>query len=321
VRIPGIHHVTAVAGDPQRNVDFYVGVLGLRLVKRTVNFDDPGTYHLYYGDGAGSPGTIMTFFAWPGAPQGQIGTGQVSVTSFSIPPAAVGYWSDRLRGHDAHVDGPHVRFDEQVIAFADPDGLPLELVAPARGDDRFAWSGGPVPERYGIRGFYGVTLAERGRHEGGAETTGLLTDGLGFRVVAEVDNRIRCAMGAGEPGALVDVACVPGAERGQIAAGTVHHVAWRVPDGEQQAAWRQRLLSLRIDVTPVRDRQYFRSIYFREPGGVLLELATDLPGFGIDESPEALGSGLRLPAWLESRRAALERSLPPLRLPNVVRGV
>ncbi len=204
---------------------------------------------------------------------------QPEVPGPSIPPLGVGYWHDRLSGHAPAVDEPRVRFDEQVIAFADPDGLRLELVAPARGDERSAWSGGPVPERYGIRGFYGVTLAERGMHDGGAQTTGLLTDGLGFRPIAEVDNRIRCATGAGGPGALVDVVCVLG-----------------------------------VDVTPVRDRQYFRSIYFREPGGVLLEVATDPPGFGIDESPEALGSGLRLPAWLESRRATLERSLPPLRL-------
>ena len=320
MQIPGIHHVTAVASDPQQNVDFYVGILGLHLVKRTVNFDDPGTYHLYYGDAAGSPGTIMTFFAWPGAPRGQVGTGQVSVTSFSIPSAGTGYWHDRLSGHATAVDEPRARFDEQVIAFADPDGLPLELVAPARGDERPGWPGGPVPERYGIRGFHSVTLAERGLNEG-ARTTRLLTDALGFRPIAEAENRGRYALGAGGPGALVDVLSLPDAAAGQIAAGTVHHVAWRTPDDEQQAAWRQRLLGLKIDVTPVRDRQYFRSIYFREPGGVLFEIATDPPGFGIDESTDALGSGLRLPPWLETRRGQLERSLPPLRLPEIVRGL
>jgi len=320
VQIPGIHHVTAVASDPQQNVDFYVGVLGLRLVKRTVNFDDPGTYHLYYGDATGSPGTVMTFFAWPGAPRGQVGTGQVSVTSFSIPPAGVEYWHDRLSGHAPAVDEPRMRFDEQVIAFADPDGLRLELVAPTRGDDRPAWAGGPVPERYGIRGFHSVTLAARGLNEGGAHTTRLLTDTLGFRPIAEAESRFRYAMGPGGSSALVDVLCLSGAP-GQIAAGTVHHVAWRVPDDEQQAAWRQWLLGLKIDVTPVRDRQYFRSIYFREPGGVLFEIATDPPGFGIDESADALGSGLRLPPWLEPRRGQLERSLPPLHLPEIVRGL
>jgi len=320
VQIPGIHHVTAVASDPQQNVDFYVGVLGLRLIKRTVNFDDPGTYHLYYGDAVGTPGTIMTFFPWPGAPRGQVGIGQVSVTSFSIPPAGVGYWYDRLRSHAVAVDEAQTRFDEQVIAFVDPDGLPLELVASARGDDRPGWAGGPVPERYRIRGFHGVTLAARGLSEGGAHTTRLMTDALGFRPIAEAGNRFRYAIGPGGPGALVDVLCLSGAAPGQIAAGTVHHVAWRVPDDEQQAAWRQRLLGLTIDVTPVRDRQYFRSIYFREPGGALFEIATDPPGFAIDESPDALGSGLRLPSWLEPRRTQLERSLPPLHVPATVSG-
>jgi len=319
-QIPGIHHVTAIASDPQQNVDFYAGVLGLRLIKRTVNFDDPGTYHLYYGDAAGRPGTIMTFFPWPGAPRGQVGTGQVSVTAFSIPPTALGYWQERLRSRGVKVDGPKSRFDELVLAFTDPDGLPLELSASVGGDDRQAWADGPVPARHAIRGFHGVTLAERGPEEGCGHTMRLLTEGLDFRQIGEAGNRFRYAMGAGGPAALVDVLCLSGAPRGQIAAGTVHHVAWRVPDDEQQAAWRHQILQFGLDVTPVRDRQYFRSIYFREPGGVLFEIATDSPGFGVDESLEALGSGLRLPPWLEPRRRQLERTLPPLRLPESVRA-
>ncbi len=202
---------------------------------------------------------------------------------------------------------------------ADPDGLLLELVAPPGGDGRPAWTDGPVPARHAIRGFYGVTLAEGGPEEGCGHTLRLLSEGLDFRQIGETGNRFRHAMGAGGPGTFVDVVCLSGAPRGQIAGGTVHHVAWRTPDDEQQVAWRQRMLGFGLDVTPVRDRQYFRSIYFREPGGVLFEIATDPPGFGVDESPEALGSGLRLPPWLEPRRSQLERSLPMLRPPQIVR--
>lgn len=318
--LPGIHHVTAIAGDPQQNVDFYVGVLGLRLIKRTVNFDDPGSYHLYYGDATGSPGTIMTFFAWPGAPRGRVGTGQVSVTSYSILQQAIGYWLERLRPHGVRVAGPSARFDEQVLAFEDPDGLPLELIAHAAADGRSGWDGGPVPPEHAIRGFYGVTLAERGSDQGCEHTTALLTEGMGFRLVAESGNRHRFATGDGAPGALVDVLCQSGAPPGQIAAGSVHHVAWRTSDDAQQAAWRRQIAAFGVNVTPVRDRQYFRSIYFREPGGVLFEIATDPPGFTVDEPPERLGTSLKLPPWLEQRRALLERTLLPLRLPETVLG-
>jgi glyoxalase family protein len=307
--------VTAIASDPQANVDFYVAVLGLRLIKRTVNFDDPGTYHLYYGDGVGSPGTIMTFFPWPGATRGQVGTGQVSVTAFSIPPDSLDFWQERLTQHRVAFAGPGVRFDEQVVSFADPDGLPLELVAGAAADDRRGWIDGPVPSQHAIRGFFGVTLAEQGSGEGCRQTAALLTDGLDFRLVGRAGDRSRYAMGEGHPGALVDVLCLAGASRGRIAAGTVHHVAWRTPDDGQQLAWRQRLSRFGMDVTPVRDRQYFHSIYFREPGGVLFEIATDPPGFTLDEPVDQLGHSLKLPAWLEARRSMLKSALPPLRLP------
>ncbi len=315
LQIPGIHHVTAIASDPQANVNFYAGVLGLRLIKRTVNFDDPGTYHLYYGDDVGRPGTVMTYFPWPGAPRGQVGTGQVSVTAFSIPPDSMGYWAERLKRSGVSFDGPKARFDEQVVSLDDHDGLPLELVAAAR-DDRSGWTTGPVPAKHAIRGFFGVTLAERGPEEGCGRTTTLLTEGLEFRLVRESGHRLRYAMGDGSPGALVDVLCLSDAPRGQIAAGTVHHVAWRTPDDKQQLAWRERLGRYGMDVTPVRDRQYFHSIYFREPGGVLFEIATDPPGFTLDEPPDRLGTGLKLPPWLEPRRDQLERVLPPLRLPE-----
>jgi glyoxalase family protein len=314
--LPGIHHVTAIAGDPQRNVDFYVGVLGLRLVKRTVNFDDPGTYHLYYGDGAAAPGTIMTFFPWPGAPRGRGGAGQVSATAFSIPTDALGYWQDRLTRRGITVEGPASRFDEQVLAFEDPDGLPLELIASSASDPRPGWPEGPVPAARTIRGFYGVTLAARGLDEGGRSTITMLVDGMGLRPVRDDGTRFQMALGDGGPGALVDVQCTQGASPGQVAVGTVHHVAWRTPDDAQQRLWQTRVSGLGFRVTDIRDRQYFRSIYFREPGGVLFEIATDPPGFTVDEPPEALGTALKLPSWLESRRAHLEQVLRPLQVPE-----
>ncbi|MDR7521753.1 MAG: ring-cleaving dioxygenase [Armatimonadota bacterium] len=315
-RILGIHHVTAIAGAPQRNVDFYVGTLGLRLVKRTVNFDDPGTYHLYYGDQVGRPGTIMTFFPWPGAPRGRIGVGQVTVTAFFIPARAVGFWQERLRRHGIATRGPTARFDETVLAFEDPDGLPLELVA-SDDDARAGWPDGPIPEAYAIRGFHSVTLSERGLDEGGRRTLGLLDEGLGFRLVGEASGRFRFAAGEGGAGALVDVLCLDGAPAGETAVGTVHHVAWRTPDEAHQRAWQERIAHLGLRVTDVRDRRYFRSIYFREPGGVLFEIATDPPGFTVDEPPAHLGKHLMLPPWLEPRRAQLERALPPLSIPEV----
>ncbi len=316
-QISGIHHVTAIAGDPQQNVDFYAGVLGLRLVKLTVNFDDPGTYHLYYGDGLGSPGTIMTFFPWPGAPRGIVGLGQVGVTAFSIPTGALDFWRQRLESHGITVQGTDVRFDEQVLVFDDPDGLPLELVGGGE-DVRPGWERGPVPAEHAIGGFHSVALAERGPREASERTTSLLTQSMNVRLVAEQADRLRYAMGDGRPGAIVDV-LLTAAPRGQNAAGTVHHVAWRTPDDTHQTAWRERIAEAGVDVTPVRDRQYFRSIYFREPGGVLFEIATDPPGFATDESPEYLGERLMLPPWLESKRGVIERSLPPLRLPQVTR--
>jgi len=312
--VSGIHHVTAIAGDPQQNVDFYAGILGLRLVKLTVNFDDPGTYHLYYGDGLGRPGTIMTFFPWPGAPRGTVGLGQVGVTAFSVPQESLDFWRGHLEASGVTTRGPTPRFGEQVLELDDPDGLPLELVAGGR-DARPGWEHGPVKAEHAVRGFHSVALVERAPRDASARTMHLLTESMGCRLVEEQDDRLRYAMGDGEPGALVDVllGAVP---RGQTAAGTVHHVAWRTPDDANQTAWRERIGATGLDVTPVRDRQYFRSIYFREPGGVLFEIATDPPGFATDESPEHLGERLRLPPWLEPKRDAIERMLPPLRIPG-----
>ncbi len=306
--IEGIHHVTAMASDPQANVDFYTGVLGLRLVKRTVNFDDPGTYHLYYGDEVGHPGTIMTFFPWPGARRGVQGAGQATVTSFSVPEGSLGYWTERLSRLGVDFQEPRPRFDEEVLTVLDPDGLRLELVARAEADGRAPWQGGGVPTEHAIRGFEGVTLTEWNAHV----TEEVLAGTMGFRRVAEAGGRIRFEVGAGGPGTRVDVLAAPSAVRGHVSAGTVHHVAWRSADEQDQLAWREAIAESSLYVTPVLDRQYFRSIYFREPGGVLFEIATDPPGFTRDEPVESLGTALKLPPWLEPSREKIQAVLPPL---------
>lgn len=310
--IAGIHHVTAIASDPQQNLDFYAGVLGLRLVKLTVNFDDPGSYHLYYGDEVGSPGTIMTFFSWPGAYRGHTGTAQVSVTAFSVPAASLIYWRERLQQDGVTVEQSGRRFNEEVLSFTDPDGLRLELVAAATSDTRPVWSQGPVPAEHAIRGFFNATLNEQG-HE---STARLLTQTMGLRLVGEESNRFRYESGEGGVGAIVDVLVQPDAPRGRMGTGTVHHIAWRVKDDAEELAWRAELVRLGLGVSPVMDREYFHSIYYREPGGVLFEIATDEPGFAINEPVEQLGSQLMLPPWMEPQREIIEARVLPLRLPG-----
>ncbi|HEU4642472.1 MAG TPA: VOC family protein [Gemmatimonadaceae bacterium] len=313
----GIHHVTAIASDPQRNLDFYVGMLGLRLVKRTVNFDDPETYHFYFGDDVGHPGSIMTFFPWPGARRGRQGTGQVAVTSFAVLPGALGFWVERLVRHGIAYEGPTKRAGagagaEQVLAFKDPDGLMLEIVADAGAEARPAWGDAPgIPRDRAIHGFHGVTLWV----ENGDATERVLVDTLGFRAVREMASTRRYAAGDGGPGTLVDVRSIGGFVRGTGGAGTVHHVAWCVADDEAQLALRARVVEAGLAPTPVIDRSYFHSVYFREPAGVLFELATVPPGFAIDEPAEHLGERLMLPPQYEPHRAEIEAVLPPVHLP------
>jgi glyoxalase family protein len=314
--MPGIHHITAITSDPQENIDFYMGLLGLRLVKLTVNFDDPGAYHLYFGDDVGRPGTILTFFAWPGAPRGRQGTGEITAIAFLVPEGSLSYWSEWLAARGLSVEGPITRFDEQVLAFTDLDGLPLELVAHQRAAGRSGWSDGPIPAEHAIRGFAGVTLS-LAEH---APTAALLAEVMGFRALEEDAGRLRYQIGDDTQGARIDLLATHAARRGAMGAGTVHHIAWRTPDDEQQLIWRQTLLAHGLQVTPVRDRQYFHSIYYREPGGVLFEIATDPPGFTTDETPEELGTHLKLPPWLEPQRALLERQLPPVHLPTKAVG-
>jgi len=310
-RISGIHHVTAITAEGQKNIDFYCGLLGLRLVKVTVNFDDPQSYHLYYGDELGRSGTIMTFFVWPGGHRGRLGSGQVRATAFSIPRTSPAFWEARLKTASFTGLKSSTRFGDAVLAFEDPDGIPLELIAPAKGGTHTPWSGGPVPIEQAIRGFHGVSLSVE-RYEHSAE---LLTRTLGFQPGGEDGNRFRF-VADGPHAQVVDVLCAPDGARGTMGAGIVHHVAFRAADNESHRQWRQLLAKERYNVTPVIDRTYFRSIYFREPGGVLFEIATDSPGFTVDETPEALGASLRLPPQYESARGQIEKLLPRLRLPN-----
>lgn len=311
--VAGIHHVTAISGESQRNVDFYAGVLGLRLVKRTVNFDDPGTYHLYYGDRTGSPGTILTFFPWAGLPRGRAGTGQVTATSLAIPRAALGFWTARLVAHGISLSGPMERFGAPVLTFADPDGMPLELVADeAASSAAAAWHGAPVVAEHAVRGVHSAAVSLTSWEA----TAALLTELFGFRPAGEEHGRFRFTSGAAV-GAHLDLLPQPHAPPARTAVGSVHHIAFRCANDAEQHAWRRLLVEKGYDVSPTMDRGYFRSIYFREPGGVLFEVATDVPGFAADEPVEALGSALKLPAWLENRRLQIEARLPALHLPEL----
>lgn len=315
--IRGIHHVTAIASDPQRNLDFYAGVLGLRLVKRTVNFDDPQTYHFYYGDDVGHPGSILTFFPWPGARRGRQGTGQVAVTSFAVLPTALGFWIERLLRHGVKYEGPTKRGPPgadagQVISFKDHDGLMLEIVAHAAAEARPAWGDAPgISRDNAIHGFHGVTLWVGE----GEPTEKVLVDTLGFRPLREEGGTRRFESGDGGPGTLVAVRSIGGFVQGAGGAGTVHHVAWCVADDATQLAVRERVVEAGLHPTPVIDRNYFHSVYFREPGGVLYELATVPPGFAIDESVERLGERLMLPRQYEPHQAEIEAVLPRIHLP------
>jgi predicted esterase/catechol 2,3-dioxygenase-like lactoylglutathione lyase family enzyme len=311
--ILGLHHVTAIASDPQRNVDFYVGFLGLRLVKRTVNFDDPQTYHLYYGDEQGNPGSIMTFFPWPGARRGRQGVGQAAVTSFSVAPASIAFWIERLIKHGIKYEGPAKRGDaETVLSFHDHDGLLLEIVGHAGAASRPAWTHAHgIPAEHAIHGFHSVTLWVK-EH---APSEQVLVETLGFRVVGETDTVRRFVVGDGGPGKIIDVRAVGGFIEGVGGAGTVHHIAWAVADDTSEVETRRQLIDAGLHPTPVIDRNYFHSVYFREPGGVLYELATNPPGFAIDESPDSLGERLMLPPQYEAQRGEIEAVLPPIHLP------
>jgi len=312
----GIHHVSTIASDPQRNLDFFAGLLGLRLVKRTVNFDDPETYHLYYGDAIGTPGCIMTFFPWPGAKPGRQGPGEVAVTSFSVLPSALGFWLERFVRHGVRHETLVTRGSgadvERVLAFRDHDGAMYELVGHPGAESRPAWKDAPgIPAEHAIHGFHAVTLWV----EQGNETERVLVDVLGFRAVSERETTRRYVVGDGGPSRIVDVRSIGGFMRGAKGAGIVHHVAFEVADDATELALRERVRETGLHPTEVKDRNYFRSVYFREPGGVLYELATTRPGFAVDEPVERLGERLMLPAQFEPHRTEIEAVLPPIHLP------
>lgn len=302
--IPGIHHVTAIGSDPTENVAFYTDTLGLRLVKRSVNQDDTSVYHLFYGDYEGSPGTSMTFFPYPNARPGQVGTGQASTVQFLIPDGSMEYWRDRLADAGVDLDDPTERFGDAVLPFQDPDGLPLELVA--RTD---APTGtppeGPVPNSHAIRGFFGVTLSLDS-----ADSTAPLLREMGFEETDSEGDRTRYES-AGDLGYAVDLREDPQAPRGQPGAGTIHHVAFQVTRADQ-ADWREVLQAQGLRPTGIIDRKWFESVYVRTRGGVLFEFATESPGYTVDEPLDELGERLVLPERLEDRRAEIEASLPEL---------
>jgi len=304
----GLHHITALASDPQKNLDFYAGILGLRLVKKTINFDAPEVYHLYYGNENGTPGTIMTFFPYIGLQNGRKGKGQVITTSFSIPENSIDYWVKRLKKFKIAHKAPEQRFDEVALYFEDTDGLGLELVANKK-DSREGFTYGNIPAEFAIKGFFGITLSE----ECSEKTANLLVSQMDHKLIAEKGNRFRYST-SGKPGDIVDILCNPDALKGVSGSGTIHHVAFATANNATQLDAREKLLKFGLNLTPVLDREYFHSVYFREPGGVLFEIATIPPGFTIDEPLEKLGTSLKLPPWEESNRLIIEKLLPPIQL-------
>jgi glyoxalase family protein len=305
--ITGIHHVTAIASDAQENIDFYRGFLGLRLVKKTVNFDAPEVYHFYYGDKEGNPGSILTFFPYSGLVNGRHGKGMLNTTTFSVPASSINYWLQRFKKFNVEYKEPIERFDgETVVYFEDTDGLGLELVFNNK-DKRPGYSNGNIPLENSVKGFYNVEIWE----EGYERTAGLLTEQMDHKLIAEKGNRFRFAA-TDSPGNYIDILCSPDSLKGHAGNGTVHHIAFATPDGETQLEVRMKIVKRMLNPTPVLDRDYFTSIYFREPGGVLFEVATSGPGFAIDEPKEHLGEALKLPTQFESRRKELENILPPI---------
>ncbi len=304
----GLHHVTAIAGPARVNLDFYTRILGLRLVKRTVNFDDPGTWHLYFGDEAGRPGTILTFFPWAHAAPGSLGIGETQETAFRVPLGSLGWWAHHLVERGVEHETPTTVLGSRVLRFKDPHGTRLALVGVPGIEAEAAAGLGEVPADHAIRGFFGVTLLL----ERAAPTAQILTEVFGFEAAGEDGSVSRYRVPGQSLGAVVDIREVGGFPRGRSGAGTVHHIAFRAAGDEDQAAMVERLTGMGLAVTGQKDRNYFRSVYFREPGGVLFEIATDVPGFAVDEAPESLGRELKLPAFLEASRKTIAERLPAI---------
>lgn len=309
MKTAGIHHITAIVGHPQENADFYGGILGLRLVKKTVNFDDPGTYHLYFGDGNGKPGTIITFFPWANAYQGKIGGGQVGVTTYIIPAGSIGFWEKRLDKFNITVTKTE-RFGETYLEFEDVHGLQLELVEREDGELN-NWTHGEVTPEVAIKGFGGAVLLSTNPDK----TKEALQDVMGLEFVGEENDLLRFRS-YGDIGNIIDVKKTP-IGRGQMGVGTVHHIAWRAEDDADQIAWKNHVATKGYLVTPVQDRNYFNAIYFKEHGEILFEIATDPPGFAHDESYETMGSELKLPAQYERKREQMTKGLIPFEIRNL----
>lgn len=308
--VTGLHHVTCIAGDPQENLDFYAGVLGMRLVKRSVNQDDPDTYHLFYADALASPGTDLTFFPWPHLPPAREGVGMAVEVQLAIPAGSLSYWIARLHRYGTPVRGVEVRFGQRCLEARDPHGLPLALVE-VEGRSQHPWPQSPVPQEYQVCGLHGARVWEQSL----VRTERFLVQGLGFRRVGEEDGWVRFAAGPGGPGCLLEVKEKPRVAAGRWGVGGVHHLAWRVRDDTHQREVQHQLARTGGNPTPVIDRFWFKSVYFREPGGVLFELATDGPGFAVDEHPDRLGMTLVLPPWLEPYHQAIQTRLPALQYP------
>ena len=305
-RILGLHHITAIAGRAQQNYDFYTKVLGLRLVKKTVNFDDPGTYHFYFGDTVGSPGNILTFFPWEGISKGKVGSGMATEIDYSVPKGSLEFWKERFEDYQIKHRDISERFGERLLPFYDPDGLHINLVVPMNDDTRLPWETTEVSKAEGLKGFHNVTLMLKEIEP----TAAILTDIFGYKLQSQEGNRYRFITDAVDSAAIVDLLEEKGGQRGYNAAGTNHHIAFRVKDDRVLMDYREKILEQGFNITPKIDRNYFFSLYFREPGGVLFELATDNPGFDVDEAVEKLGSSLKLPPQYESRRTEIEGKLP-----------
>jgi glyoxalase family protein len=306
--IQGIHHITAIAGNAQRNYDFYTKVLGLRMVKKTVNFDDPGTYHFYYGNENGAPGTILTFFPWQGIVSGRAGAGMATEIGYSVPGASLEFWADRFKTHHTAHEPIAERFGETYLSFRDPDGLQLNLIASKYPDGRQGWTTAEVGDGAATKGFHSVVLTLKSIQP----TASVLTGIFGYELKEQEGNRYRFITPTSPTASVVDLIEAPQEARGVNAAGTNHHVAFRVPNEAVQMEFREKILSKGLHITPKINRDYFYSLYFREPGGVLFELATDNPGFTVDEPLAELGDHLKLPTQYESMRAEIEKSLPTL---------
>jgi glyoxalase family protein len=306
--VTGLHHVTCIAGDPQRNLDFYTGTLGMRLVKRSVNQDAPDTYHLFYADAEGHPGSDLTFFPWPNLPPGRRGVGLTNEVALAVPPDTLSWWSERLGSAGVRLGESTTWFGEPVLRFEDPDGLALALVETGNAREFTPWPESPVDPSRQIRGLHAVRLAQREL----APTARFLVEGLGFKAVGEERGWHRYVVQGGGSSRALDIQVLPDAQRGAWGLGSVHHIAWRVPDGTAQHEVRSAVAHAGGRPTGVIDRFWFQSVYFREPGGALFEVATDGPGFAVDEPAEALGERLILPPWLEPRRDEIERVLPRL---------